>query len=128
MAAVGSRIDEFGDAVVVVVTFSDEVSVAQYLQRHRLKLPILVDSGRAGYRAFGCGRGSVARIWGLRSARRYLQIIRQRGLGALQQPTEDTRQLAGDFIVDTEGTLVFAFWGEGPDDRPTIDELVAALA
>ena len=33
----------------------------------------------------------------------------------------------GDFIVDPDGTLLYGFWGDGPDDRPHVDDLLRAL-
>jgi hypothetical protein len=45
----------------------------------------------------------------------------------LERPTEDTLQLGGDFVIGRDGTLVYGFWGEGPDDRPTVDQLFDAV-
>ena len=78
-----------------------------------------MDLNRSAYRAFGLGRGSVARVWGLRSAERYLEIFRDQGFSRPGSPTEDTLQLGGDFIIDPSGTLIYGFWGDGPDDRPS---------
>ena len=127
MVAVRDRIEEFGDAVVVVVTFGDQSAVAEYLSINVLELPLLIDVDRSGYRAFGCGRGSLARVWGWKAAIRYMDILRGRGLRAWQRPVEDTLQLAGDFVVDANGVLSYAFWGEGPDERPLVDDLIAAV-
>lgn len=55
--------------------------------------------------------------------RRYLQILGNGGWTNLERPTEDTLQLGGDFVIDASGTLTYGFWGEGPDDRPSVDEL-----
>ena len=56
------------------------------------------------------------------------EIVRAGGFGSLRRPTEDTLQLGGDFVVAEDGTLRYGFWGEGPDDRPTVDELIEAVA
>ena len=122
------RLDELGaETRVALVTFTDPANLAGYLASNELPFPVLVDPDRAAYRAYGLGRGSTARIWGWRAARRYLQLLRVDGVGRLHRPTEDTRQLGGDFVVGPDGRLVFGFWGAGPDDRPSIDELVAAV-
>ena len=39
----------------------------------------------------------------------------------------DTLQLGGDFVIAPDGTLSWGFWGAGPDDRPELDDLVAAV-
>lgn len=122
------RIDELGDdAIVALVTFTDEAALRDYVARHQLGFLALRDPDRSAYRAFGLGRGSLARVWGWRAARRYASLIRRDGIGALRRPTEDSLQLGGDFVVDAEGRLVWGHWSEGPDDRPAVDELVAAV-
>ena len=122
------RLAELGaDTRVALVTFTDPTNLADYLEANELPFPVLIDPDRSAYRAYGLGRGSFARIWGWRAARRYVQILRADGFGGLARPTEDTRQLGGDFVVGADGRLVYAFRGEGPDDRPSVDALVAAM-
>jgi hypothetical protein len=125
---VRDRIEEFGDeAIVALVTFTDATSLRDYESRHDLGFLALRDPDRAGYRAFGLDRGSIGRVWGLRAARRYAQLIRRDGFGGLRRPTEDPLQLGGDFVIDTEGRLAWGFWSEGPDDRPAVGDLVTAV-
>ena len=67
------------------------------------------------------------RVWGWKAGRRYVEIFRESGFGGLRAPTEDTLQLGGDFVIAPDGTLAWGFWGEGPDDRPSVDDLVRAV-
>lgn len=122
------RLDQFGpDATVSLITFTDPDNLPTYQERNRLRLQLLIDPDRSAYRAFGLGRGSVHRVWGLRAARRYLEILRRQGPSGLHRPVEDTLQLGGDFVISPAGTLAWGFWGRGPDDRPDIDQLVEAV-
>ena len=122
------RLDELGEATeVVLITFTDLEALAEYRDRNALPFTVVSDADRAAYRAFGLGRGSVARVWGWRAGLRYVGLLRDSGLRALRRPTEDTLQLGGDFVVDPDGTLVYGFWGDGPDDRPSVDDLIAAV-
>lgn len=122
------RLDEFGDGTdVVLVTFTDPTNLVEYSERNDLPFPIVVDGNRTMYRAFGLGRGSLAAIWGLKSLRKYVDILRRKGTGRLEKATEDTRQLGGDFVVGPDGTLVYGFWGSGPADRPDVQELIEAV-
>jgi len=111
----------------VLVTFTQPELLQAYLARNQLTFPVLVDADRAAYRSYGFGRGSVARVWGIQAARRYLEILRRDGSSGLKKPTEDTLQLGGNIVVAPDGTLAWGYWGRGPDDRPTVDELVAAV-
>jgi len=125
---VSNRLKELGDETLVfLVTFSQPDFVESYNSEHSLAYEVLMDPARDAYRSYGLGRGSLSRIWGIRSARRYLQLIRADGIGGLRRPVEDTRQLGGDFIVGPDGVLTYGFWGEGPDDRPSVDELIDAV-
>jgi len=125
---VRDRLTELGDATeVVLVTFTEPAQLIDYQSVNDLPFTILVDDDRGTYRAFGLGRGSVRRVWGWRALRRYVEIARSRGLAGLGRPTEDTLQLGGDFVIGPDGVLAWGYWGEGPDDRPSVDELVSAV-
>ncbi len=123
------RLEEFGGTTeVAVVTFTDPDNLDDYAALHGLTVPVLSDPTREAYRAYGLGRGSVARVWGWKAARRYIEIFRSDGLEGLRRPNEDTLQLGGDFVVDPCGNLSYGFWGGGPTDRPTVEDLLAAVA
>lgn len=123
------RLADFGEQTqVVLVTFTEADQIDGYQRRNALSFPILLDRDRQTYRSYGLGRASLMRVWGLRAARRYLEIFRSHGAAGLARPTEDTRQLGGDFVIDPSGRLAYGFWGQGPDDRPSVDELIAAVA
>ena len=123
------RLTELGDTTeVVLVTFTGPTQLVDYQVINDLPFTILVDDDRCTYRAFGLGRGSVRRVWGRRVLRHYVEIARSRGLAGLGRPTEDTLQLGGDFVIDPAGALAWGYWGEGPYDRPSVDELIAAVA
>ena len=109
-----------------MVTFTTRGVASAYRRRNELTLPVLVDGSRESYRAFGLGRGSVRRVWGVRALRRYIEIVRSDGVSGLRRPTDDRLQLGGDFVVAPDGTLAWGFWGEGPDDRPPVDDLITA--
>ena len=127
MIAVRDRLTELGDTTeVVLITFTDPAQLIDYQSINDLPFTILVDHDRHTYTAFGLGRGSVRRVWGWRAFRRYVEIIGNRGLAGVGRPTEDTLQLGGDFVIGPDGVLAWGYWGEGPDDRPSVDELIAA--
>lgn len=122
------RLDELGDDTsVALVTFSNPTNLLRYSEEHDLPFPILVDRTRETYRAYGLGRGSIARIYGWKAIRRYLQIFRTDGLSGWTRPTEDSLQLGGDFVIGPDGSLEYGFWGAGPDDRPSVDDLIQAI-
>jgi peroxiredoxin len=124
---VSERIDELGDDTdVVLIVFGDE-PFEQYEARNPLAFPILRDLDRNVYRAYGLGRGSFTDVWNWAAVKKYASILR-RGRRHLERATEDTRQLAGDFVIAPDGTLAWGYWGDGPADRPSVDDVIAAVA
>jgi len=113
---------------VVVVAFAPRESLVGYQQRQRLEhLLVLSDPERAAYRAFGLGRGSVARVWlDPRVWIRYVWLILAGGRP--EAAHEDTLQLGGDALVDAGGRIAWIYRSRGPEDRPTIDQIAAARA
>ncbi len=118
------RLDEFGDAEVVVIAFSAPEYVAEY-QRDRLApLTLLVDEERTAYRAYGLGRGAVWKVWGPKMWRAYARLLRKGR--RFQRPAEDTLQLGGDFVLGRDGRVMYAFASSDPDDRPAVEDLIDA--
>ena len=119
------RLDELGDAAVVLITFTRPRNLAGFRRQLGLRYPVLADETRARYRAYGLGRGRWWRVWSARTLGAYARLLR--GGRRLERPTQDTRQLGGDFVVGPDGRLSFAYRSERPDDRPAVDTLVAAV-
>jgi peroxiredoxin len=123
--AVSDRIVEFGDALVVLITFTRPRNLRGFRHRLGLAYPVLADENRSVYRAYGLGRGSWWRVWGLSTMRAYGRQIR-----AGHRPTRpegDTLQLGGDFVIDRGGRITYAHRSTGPADRPSVDDLLAAV-
>jgi peroxiredoxin len=122
---VSDRLAEFGGAAVVLITFTRPRNLRGYRRRLALAYPVLADETRAVYHTYGLQRGSWRRVWGLKSVRAYGRLLRQGR--RLERPSGDTLQLGGDFIVDRDGRLAYAYRSRGPDDRPSVDELLDAV-
>ena len=122
--------ERLGDeAELVLLTFTTAAELEEYQHRRALSIPILLDGDRDVYAAYGLGRGSLHRIWGWATLRRYAQILRSsdHSMADLTSATEDTRQLGGDFVVAPDGRLAWGYWSEGPADRPFLHEVVDAV-
>ncbi len=119
------RLDEFEGAEVALVLFTAARNLRGYKGRNGIPYSVVTSEDRAAYRAYGLGRGSVARVWGWRTVKEYGRLLR-RGR-RFERPSEDTLQLGGDFVVGPDGTLGYVFRSTGPDDRPPVDDLVAAV-
>jgi peroxiredoxin len=110
---------------VALVTFTRPRNLRGFRRRLRLAYPVLADETRAAYRAYGLGRAPWRSVWGVHTLRTYGRLMRQGRRPRL--PTQDTRQLGGDFVVDHAGRIVYAYRSRRPDDRPAVDDLIAAV-
>jgi AhpC/TSA antioxidant enzyme len=122
---VSDRLNEFDRASVVLITFTRQRNLRAFRRLLELSYPVLADETRSVYRAYGLGRGHWWRIWSWRTLRTYGRLLRAGH--RLRRPTEDTRQLGGDFVVDPGGRIAYSYRSRTPDDRPSVDELVTAV-
>ena len=117
---------QLGDALVVVVTFiSDPRRLADYRTYLGLDMPVLADTDRVLYRLLGAGRGSLRRVWSWGTLVMYARLLR-RGR-RLRLPREDTRQLGADAVIDRDGRLHRVWLPSGPDQRPPVADIIAAV-
>jgi len=110
---------------VVVVSFGSTVGAKAWLLETGAPFTFLLDPDRAAYRAYGLEH-SVARAWGLKVLGRYAQLMlagrKWRGIQG------DSGQLGGDFIVDTDVVIRWAYPSHDPTDRPSMNQLLAVLS
>jgi hypothetical protein len=93
-----------------------------YVRQTRLDWPLLVDRGRALYRAYGMLRGRRRDIYGPAALWAYLKLL-ARGR-RLRVPGSDVRQLGGDVLIDPGGIVRIHHVGSGPADRPSVASLL----
>ncbi|CAN5438217.1 hypothetical protein BH23ACT9_BH23ACT9_34780 [soil metagenome] len=113
-----------GTAVFVVFDEPDTIR-RMMLKDVDSPFPVLVDTERVAYRAWGLRRASFREIWLDPNVwRTYGKLLRAgerfSGLGA------DVRQFGGDFIVDSDGLIRYAR-PQQRDDRPPVGQLLKIL-
>jgi hypothetical protein len=126
--AVRDHIDELDGLRPVVVSFHDDPErLAGYRTYLGIDFPIVADPERALYRALGAERGRLTDVWSFGTLRMYMRLVRQgRRLRDVRLLADDTRQLGADAIVDAHGRLTHLWLPDGPDHRPTIEQIAAA--
>lgn len=117
-------LDQLGYALVAV-GFSPPAALAA-LARH-LAWPgaFCSDEERVLYQRLGLGRAAAGQVF-TPGTRAVYAAAAARG-ETLERPVEDLRQLGGDALV-VGGVARVTFRPASPDDRPDVDELVAAAA
>jgi peroxiredoxin len=123
------RLDDFrsiGATVLVVSQASSEV-LAAHLKEEPQPVEVLADPKRDAYRYFGLERASWWTVAGLRSLLGYLRLMVRGWWPRLPHKGEDVLQLGGDFILDADRRLVYAYQSIRPTDRPPVDELLRVM-
>ena len=114
-------------ARVVVVAYDDASLLgAKMLHDLALPFPLLIDSARTTYAAWGMGRTNLfAAMLSPSLNWRYLRLLLkgERFLGL----APDMFQLGGDFVVGPSGRIAFAYRMRNNGDRAEVSRLVHEL-
>ena len=112
---------------IACVTFAEPAMLRGFEREIGLPYPLYGDPDRATYRALGFGRASARRVWlDPRVWARYGRLL-ARGRRPVGGPAQDTLQLGGDAVLDAQGRLRWIYRSRGPEDRPSVDRLVAEM-
>ncbi|MBV7332771.1 redoxin domain-containing protein [Chloroflexi bacterium TSY] len=109
---------------IVAISFGNDYWARAWLEETQSPFPIWLDQGRRSYQAYGLER-SVLRAWGFRNLFFYAKAL-LRG-EKLQENRGDTDQMGGNFIIDSNGIIRFAYPSRDPTDRPDIQEMLGVL-
>ena len=108
-----------------MVSFEPKARLAQLARQMRLPFLLLSDPERDVYRAYGLVRGSWLQVFGLRTFWSYLNLLRRGRRYHFQR--SDLRQLGGDFVIDSQGKVLYEYRSQQPEDRPDVKDLLKVL-
>lgn len=115
------------DCSVLVVTQARPDVLSRHLSRAGWAVPVVCDPDRAAYRAFGLERAPWWTFLRPRVLFGYLFGMLRGYAPKMPYAGEDVLQLGGDFILDRNGRVVFAYRSAVPTDRPAVGKLLAAI-
>lgn len=109
---------------IVAVSFGTPYWANAWLEETKSPFPIWLDPEKKSYELYGMD-SSALRAWGVRNLWYYVQAIAKGE--QLKEHRGDTSQMGGNFIVDKDGIVRFAYPSKNPTDRPAIETLLTAL-
>lgn len=112
---------------VLAVSFAKPERVAAYVERYPLPFPVLADPDLEAYRAFDLGRTSVLGMLNPIVMLKYAALMVRGWMPWKPAKKDDLFQLGGDFVVDSQRRLVYAYPSANPTDRPAVDDLIQAV-
>lgn len=107
----------------VAVGFSPPEALAVLVRHLDWPFPFCSDEARVLYDRLGLGRAAAGRVF-TEGTRAVYAAAAGRGV-EIVRPVEDVRQLGGD-ALSVAGVALLTFRPSSPDDRPSVDELLAA--
>jgi len=122
---VAQHIDELRGSVACV-TFAKPPLIKAFEREMDLPLPIFGDPERHAYRAMGFERASWRRVWLEPRVWARYAVLLSRGRRA-KPVDQDTQQLGGDVVLDREGRITWIYRSDGPEDRPPVERVLAAM-
>lgn len=111
---------------VVVVSFAEPARLWPYQERHNWPFPVLADPDRAVYQAFNLQRLSWFQLFSPSTLGLYFKLMRA-GMRPQNYGQDDHYQAGGDFLLDREGSILFAHRSQNPADRPTPAKLLQEI-
>lgn len=125
LRSVTQRLDEIKAAGIREVVFFH--STAELLHEYQEELPydVIPDPDRRSYREFGVERSWRAILTPKVLAATAKGFRQQSGKGTLGTLTESHLGMPADFLIDTDGTVLAAKYGEHAADQWSVDELLA---
>lgn len=111
---------------VVVVTFENDSLARCYVEDTALKWPLFIDTTRGLYKSYGMLTASYWDVWGFKT---WLIYFRELLKGNKPVKSEgDIYQRGGDVLIDPEGIVRLHHIGEGPADRPSVEQIIRVIA
>lgn len=101
--------------------------LADYLKRTAWPFPFVTDPTLAAYRLFGLERAPLRSFFRAKVLAGYLRLIARGHVPRKPIKGEDVQQLGGEFVLDENQKLMFAFRSDDPIRHPKIEDLLNLL-
>jgi peroxiredoxin len=111
---------------VLAVGHAPAEVVKKFIDREKIEIPIVTDPERSGYKALELGRVSVWHFFRPRIVWDFIKLLFKGEKIRRLTWTEDVFQLGGDYLVDRERRILFAYPSQDATDRPNLAKIIAA--
>ena len=125
MQSIKNTLKEWGVAVVVV-SFADPAHLVAYQEHHQWPFVLLADPDQSAYQHFNLKRLSWFRVFSPSTLKLYFRFLRE-GKKIQNYGKDDYYQAGGNFLLDRQGTVLFAHRSQDPSDRPSVQRLLEEI-
>jgi peroxiredoxin len=114
-------------AKVLVVSFAQISQLVDFKDYLKLPFDISSDPDHIAYRDYGLLEASFMNIWHPKVVIKYIALMMKGRRPKAAMKSEDLAQLGGDFVIDGNGKVAYAFTSTRADLRPDVSELIQAI-
>jgi peroxiredoxin len=114
-------------AEVLAVAMRKPEFLREFQKNGKYTIPMACDPERAAYRLFGLERTTWTSYLRPGVIGGYMGLMVRGWMPGIPAKGEDVHQLGGDFIVDRDGKLIYAFRSSDPSQSAPIAELLKLL-
>lgn len=125
MQSVKDQFEKHGVAIIVI-SFAQPERLVTYQQHHQWPFLLLADPDRAAYHFFNLKRLPWYRIFSQSTLKMYFRLLRK-GRKIENYGKDDYYQSGGDFLVNRQGTVLFAHRSHDPSDRPSVEQILEEI-
>ena len=112
---------------VAIVAFATPETAKEWMDANQFPYPMVADPKLEFYRALGLRR-SMKGTFKMELLVKYAAyVVANIPIGSRPYPGDDLYFMAGDFIADSSGKLVYAYNAQHAHDRPSIEEILSCL-
>ena len=111
------------DVAVVVVSFAEPGRLVAYQEHHQWPFILLADPDREAYRHFNLKRLPWFRVFSPSTLKLYFRLLKE-GKKIRSYGKDDYYQAGGDFLLDRQGNVLFAYRSHDPSDRPSMHRII----
>jgi peroxiredoxin len=114
-------------AEVLAVSMRKPEFLGEFLKHAKWSIPMACDPDRAAYRLFGLERTTWTSYLRPGVIGGYMGLMVRGWMPGIPAKGEDVHQLGGDFILDRDGRLIYAFRSPDPSRSAPIVDLLNLL-
>ncbi len=110
---------------VLIVTFEEKEAAKKWHNKIEISWPLLLDEDRSLYHHYGMFKAKFWDIWSFKTMIAYTKELLKG-----QTPSAasgDIQQCGGDILIDTNGIVRFHHVGDGPADRPSVENILSEI-
>ena len=108
-----------------MLTFEAGFIARAYVEDTGLTWPLMVDEDRSAYEHYEMLEAGFWDVWGPKTLWAYTKALFSGQ--KLQKSDGDVSQRGGDVLIDPDGVVRLVHVGDGPADRPAVEEMLKVI-